>query len=344
MSRALGVFSTKERSGHKDQLMMRIVLSLLLIVLGAGQSSLAVPFDLIVPADVELRSPAGISGVGSPWGWVVATEKELSFDQLKGRVFTLSTDNPNVSVSTTFNPSTVWTPMQPGDIAGLDHVPFTSAFRELQQPDEVVNPLSSNFWRWNIRFPPEFVGEVNLHSILEIDGAFATFDTLLRLDPSFGTDTNVITIVAAQRVTAVSEPAPPLGPPFGEPPFGGPPIGDPPFGHPFDDPPFGPPFGAPPFGGPPFAPPGDGNLNGVVEAADYTIWAKGFGSASPQFIDGDYNGDDAIDAADYTIWANNFGMMIRNDGPIPVPEPSTLTLGVLGLMGLVACGWRRKHV
>ena len=127
---------------------------------------------------------------------------------------------------------------------------------------------------------------------------------------------------------------PPLGPPFEPPPFG------PPFG----DPPFGPPIGDPPFG-PPFAPHGDGNLNGVVEAADYTIWANGFGGASPQFADGDYNVDGSVNAADYTIWANNFGQSIlaAQSAPSAIPEPSSLTLASFGLIALLAYGWKRRR-
>ena len=137
--------------------------------------------------------------------------------------------------------------------------------------------------------------------------------------------------------------APPFGPPFGDAP--GPPFGDPPFGPPQGEPPFGPPFGEPPFGGPPFAPHGDGNLNGEVEAADYTIWANGFGGTSPQFADGDYNVDGSVDTADYTIWANNFDQSIlaAQSAASAIPEPSTLTLAGLGLLGLLAYGWRRRR-
>jgi hypothetical protein len=165
-----------------------------------------ITLDLIVPSEVKIRSMPGIGGVGTPWGWVVATEMPLSLTQLDSAVFTLSTDTPNVTVSTTFYPSSEWTPMQPGDIAGLDNVPFTSTFRELQKPGEAVNPLSSNFWRWQINFPPQFVGEVNLHSTLEVDGAAAAFDTLLRFAPSYASDTDPLEIVAAQRIV-VPEPA-----------------------------------------------------------------------------------------------------------------------------------------
>ena len=54
--------------------------------------------------------------------------------------------------------------------------------------------------------------------------------------------------------------------------------------------------------------PGDGNLSGSVEAADYTLWADGFGLPGAQFTTGDYNGDGVTNAADYTLWADNFGL------------------------------------
>ncbi len=51
---------------------------------------------------------------------------------------------------------------------------------------------------------------------------------------------------------------------------------------------------------------GDANRDGVVDGADYTVWADGFGMAllsGPS--DGDFNCDGEGDLADYTIWADN---------------------------------------
>lgn len=59
--------------------------------------------------------------------------------------------------------------------------------------------------------------------------------------------------------------------------------------------------------------PGDGNLNGIVDADDYTIWANYFGTGT-KFTEGDYNGDYTVDLADYTVWANGFsGIAVPGD-------------------------------
>ena len=85
---------------------------------------------------------------------------------------------------------------------------------------------------------------------------------------------------------------------------------------------------------------GDYNFNGVVDAADYTVWANTFGQTGLG-LPADGNGNLTVDAADYTIWANNFGLMSAS--PSPVPEPSSIVLSALGLIGLLAYGWRRPR-
>ncbi|MEX2308964.1 MAG: choice-of-anchor Q domain-containing protein [Pirellulales bacterium] len=53
--------------------------------------------------------------------------------------------------------------------------------------------------------------------------------------------------------------------------------------------------------------PGDYNLDGVVDAADYIIWRKTLGSSVPQYSGADGNGDTTVDAQDYSVWTGNFG-------------------------------------
>ena len=61
--------------------------------------------------------------------------------------------------------------------------------------------------------------------------------------------------------------------------------------------------------------------------------------------DGNLNGD--VEAGDYTIWANNFGLMVASPvsaaralaEPVPptaVPEPSTFVLLLIAAVGLIA--------
>ena len=52
-----------------------------------------------------------------------------------------------------------------------------------------------------------------------------------------------------------------------------------------------------------------GHADGVVDGADYTVWADHFGIQAQELgpKDGDFNCDGEIDGADYTIWADHFG-------------------------------------
>ena len=54
---------------------------------------------------------------------------------------------------------------------------------------------------------------------------------------------------------------------------------------------------------------GDYNGNGIVDAADYTIWRDTLGSTTDLRVNGDTTGASAtvIDQADYTFWKSHFG-------------------------------------
>ena len=75
---------------------------------------------------------------------------------------------------------------------------------------------------------------------------------------------------------------------------------------------------------------GDYNGNGVVDAADYTLWRDTFGqSGAGLAADGD--GDNQIDAGDYTVWKTNFGESAGSGAlsAAAVPEPATAFLLVM---------------
>jgi hypothetical protein len=81
--------------------------------------------------------------------------------------------------------------------------------------------------------------------------------------------------------------------------------------------------------------PGDYNNNGLVDAADYTIWRDTLGSMSDLRANGDNTGASAgkIDQADFVAWKSNYGHTTSGAGAgssAAVPEPASGLLLALG--------------
>ncbi|MEM7313933.1 MAG: endo-1,4-beta-xylanase, partial [Planctomycetota bacterium] len=81
---------------------------------------------------------------------------------------------------------------------------------------------------------------------------------------------------------------------------------------------------------------GDYNMNGTVDAADFTVWRDNLGSTSNLAADGNNNG--VVDPADFQIWIDNFGRTA--DLVLNIPEPSALSMMLVALMAL--SGFRRS--
>jgi hypothetical protein len=87
---------------------------------------------------------------------------------------------------------------------------------------------------------------------------------------------------------------------------------------------------------------GDYNQNGVVDAADYSVWRDAMGQLGDE-LPTDGNGDGVVDSWDYRLWKSNFGATLdalAGNGPgaggleqgagsvvLGVTEISTLQIG-----------------
>jgi len=101
---------------------------------------------------------------------------------------------------------------------------------------------------------------------------------------------------------------------------------------------------------------GDYNHDGIVDAADYTVWRNNLGNVGAPGIAGD--GDDGtltgtpdgmVDQKDYEFWRSRYGMSFGTGSiTIVVPEPAThLAFGIMAVMataaGLTQRGARRAN-
>ena len=88
---------------------------------------------------------------------------------------------------------------------------------------------------------------------------------------------------------------------------------------------------------------GDYNGNGVVDAADYTVWRDSQGQNGAD-LPADGNGDMTVNSSDYSYWKARFantsgsGTATSSESSLAIPEPGGIVLGLMLL--LVAGMWR----
>lgn len=86
--------------------------------------------------------------------------------------------------------------------------------------------------------------------------------------------------------------------------------------------------------------PGDYNEDGVVNAADYSVWRDHSGTNYDLPNEDPGSSPGTVTISDYQVWKNNFGQGQTGSGSqAAVPEPSGGLLVLLGLAGISLC-WR----
>ncbi|MEN0111657.1 MAG: hypothetical protein AAF805_13130, partial [Planctomycetota bacterium] len=84
---------------------------------------------------------------------------------------------------------------------------------------------------------------------------------------------------------------------------------------------------------------GDYNDDGVVDAADYTVWRDDENNTATEFAHepADANHDFVVDGADYGLWVANFGSPSSPSSPaVSAPEPGTALLAIASILGVAA--------
>jgi len=92
---------------------------------------------------------------------------------------------------------------------------------------------------------------------------------------------------------------------------------------------------------------GDISGDGIVDIGDFTLWADSFGATGDGSQIPDISMDGRVDIGDFTLWADQFQATGNapggSGGASAVPEPSSLVLLCLGLVGMASYGWRRRR-
>ena len=89
---------------------------------------------------------------------------------------------------------------------------------------------------------------------------------------------------------------------------------------------------------------GDFNNNGIVDAADYTVWRNNLGAPTEAALNGNGNGTNGVDQADYALWKSNFGASLGSGSgssqaiatSAAVPEPTASILMFFAAL-LISC-------
>jgi hypothetical protein len=84
---------------------------------------------------------------------------------------------------------------------------------------------------------------------------------------------------------------------------------------------------------------GDFNVDGVVDAADYTLWRDHLGDPNEASINNLGDGQNGVDDADYAVWKQHFGESANGGSggfTGAVPEPATVLLLLQILLALAA--------
>jgi autotransporter-associated beta strand protein len=85
---------------------------------------------------------------------------------------------------------------------------------------------------------------------------------------------------------------------------------------------------------------GDADLNATVNGADLNIVLSNYNKTGQYWYQGDFDRNGTVNGADLNTVLSNYNQHLSSVASA-VPEPSTVLLLATGLVGLMACAWRK---
>lgn len=92
--------------------------------------------------------------------------------------------------------------------------------------------------------------------------------------------------------------------------------------------------------------PGDYNGNGIVDAADYTVWRDHLGQHTPLPNTNPADVDGVVTQAEYVYWKSRFGATSGAGSAatgVAAPEPSSMAILVVGMFAIIASSPLRQY-
>lgn len=179
------------------------------LVLGSV-TAFAVPFDVVVPREIQIDTTLPSSGVQFEyWGWVIATSDTITQEDLNSAQITIEIGGSDATVDQVgFKNTAVLAPLIPGEVAGYRLDPENAAAYDSLLSGESLKAPTTPFWTTLFEFNMGPTDTTALVDTLTVTGTITmNGDELSYSTTVYFGDYSVIPVVAlGQRVSSTPIP------------------------------------------------------------------------------------------------------------------------------------------